>query len=94
VQDEFDIIMFNGSSVAIIEAKYRAHQNLLEHLTTKKVQNFRTLFPEFARHKVYLGIAGMSFNDEVINDAKKFGVGILKQKGDTIECDTENIKAY
>jgi hypothetical protein len=30
----------------------------------------------------------MSFNDEVIKAAKKLGIGILKQKGDTIECDT------
>ncbi|GHT15104.1 hypothetical protein AGMMS4956_14340 [Bacteroidia bacterium] len=94
VKDEFDIIMFNGSSVAIIEAKYRAHQNSLQHLTTKKVQNFRTLYPEYAKHKLYLGIASMSFNEDVIKEAKELGIGILKQKGDTIECDTENIKAY
>jgi hypothetical protein len=41
-----------------------------------------------------LGIASMSFNDEVIKAAKKLGIGILKQKGDTIECDTEYIKTY
>ncbi|GHV66617.1 hypothetical protein FACS1894199_10420 [Bacteroidia bacterium] len=94
VQDEFDIVMFNGSSVAIIEVKYRAHQNSLQHLTTKKVQNFRTLYPEYAHHKLYLGIASMSFNAEVIKGAKKLGIGILQQKGDTLECDTEHIKAY
>ncbi|GHV66901.1 hypothetical protein FACS1894199_11260 [Bacteroidia bacterium] len=94
VQDEFDIVMYNGSSVAIIEVKYRARQNSLQHLTTKKVQNFRTLYPEYADHKLYLGIASMSFNEEVINKARKLGIGILKQKGDTIECDTENMKAY
>jgi hypothetical protein len=94
LEDEYDIVMFNGSSVAIIETKYRAHQNSLKHLTTKKVQNFRTLYPEFATHKIYLGIASMSFNDAVVNEAKELGIGILKQKGDTIECDAENIKAY
>jgi Holliday junction resolvase-like predicted endonuclease len=94
LEDEYDIVMFNGSSVAIIETKYRAHQNTLKHLTTKKVQNFRTLYPELATHKIYLGIASMSFNDAVINEAKELGIGILKQKGDTIECDAENIKAY
>jgi hypothetical protein len=94
LEDNFDILLFNGSSVAIIETKYRAHQNSLEHLTTQKIQNFRTLFPTYAKHKIYLGIASMSFNKEVINEAKKLGIGILKQKGDTIECDAENIKAY
>ncbi|GHV66048.1 hypothetical protein FACS1894199_08560 [Bacteroidia bacterium] len=94
VQDEFDIIMFNGSSVAIIEVKYRARQHSLQHLTTQKVKNFRTLYPEYADRKLYLGIASMSFNEEIINEARKLGIGVLKQKGDTIECDTEYIKAY
>ncbi|GHV67270.1 hypothetical protein FACS1894199_12390 [Bacteroidia bacterium] len=94
VQDEFDIIMFNGSSVAIIEVKYRAREHSLQNLTTKKVQNFRTLYPEYADRKLYLGIASMSFNEEVLKEAKKLGIGVLKQKGDTIECYAENIKAY
>ncbi|GHT13326.1 hypothetical protein AGMMS4956_09330 [Bacteroidia bacterium] len=94
LQDEFDIVMYNGSSIAIIEAKYRVHPDFLTTLTTTKVKNFRKLFPNYAKHKIYLGIASMSFNNEVIKEAKKLGIGILKPQGDTLECDTENIKAY
>ncbi|GHV68558.1 hypothetical protein FACS1894199_15970 [Bacteroidia bacterium] len=94
LQDEFDIVMYNGSSIAIIEVKYRVHPDFLTTLTTKKVQNFRKLFPKFAKHKIYLGIASMSFNAEVIIGAKKLGIGMLKPQGDTLECDTEHIKAY
>ncbi|GHU60901.1 hypothetical protein FACS1894121_1660 [Bacteroidia bacterium] len=94
VQDEFDIVMFNGSSIAIIEVKYRVQLDFLTTLTTQKVQNFRTLFPAYAKHKIYLGIASMSFNKKVIMGAKKLGIGMLKPQGDTLECDTEHIKAY
>jgi hypothetical protein len=94
LENEYDILMLNGSSVAIIETKYRAHQNYLETLVTKKVQDFRALHPNYAKHKIYLGIASMSFNKEVIAQAKKLGIGILKQVGNVVECDTEHIKAY
>jgi Holliday junction resolvase-like predicted endonuclease len=94
VQDEFDVVMYNGTSIAIIEIKYRVHQDFLNTLATSKVENFRKLFPMYAKHKIYLGIASMSFNKEVISEAKKLGIGILKQKGDTIEYDTEYMKAY
>ncbi|GHV60829.1 hypothetical protein FACS1894195_0270 [Bacteroidia bacterium] len=94
LQDKFDIVMYSGSSIAIIEIEYFAQPDFLTTLTTKKVQNFRKLFPNYAKHKIYLGIASMSFNAEVIKGAKKLGIGILQQKGDTLECDTDHIKAY
>ncbi|GHV64759.1 hypothetical protein FACS1894199_03770 [Bacteroidia bacterium] len=94
VQDEFDIVMFNSSSIAIIEIEYSVQLDFLTTLTTQKVQNFRTLFPYYAKHKIYLGIASMSFNKKVIMGAKKLGIGMLKPQGDTLECDTEHIKAY
>ncbi|GMO62882.1 MAG: hypothetical protein Ta2A_09770 [Treponemataceae bacterium] len=94
LQDEFDIVMYNGSSVALIEAKYKAHENDLTKLVTSKVQNFRTLFPHYANYKIYLGLASMAFYDELIEQAKELGVGILKQHGKTIEFSTETVRAY
>jgi hypothetical protein len=41
-----------------------------------------------------LGIAGLSFTDAMVANAKQFGIGLVKPKGDTIECDTEHIRAY
>jgi hypothetical protein len=86
--------MYNGNSVAIIEVKYKVQTKDLEKMVTKKVSAFRTLFPVYADHKVYLGIGSMSFNSRVYAKAKELGIGILKQKGDTIEADTSFIRAY
>ncbi|GMO15590.1 MAG: hypothetical protein Ta2A_25780 [Treponemataceae bacterium] len=94
LQDEFDIVMYNGSSIALIEAKYKAHENDLAKLVTSKVQNFRTLFPHYANYKIYLGLASMAFYDDLISKAKELGVGILKRHGKTIEFSAENIRAY
>ncbi|GHT82824.1 hypothetical protein FACS1894137_02460 [Spirochaetia bacterium] len=94
LKDEFDIVMYNGTSVALIEVKYKAKKEDLEKMVQKKVSNFRTLFPYYAGHKVYLGIAGLSFNDQVYAKAKELGIGMLKQKGDAIEADTGFVRAY
>jgi hypothetical protein len=36
----------------------------------------------------------MSFNEHVYAKAKELGIGILKQKGDTIEADISHVRAY
>ncbi|MEI6184762.1 MAG: hypothetical protein WCP65_04480, partial [Bacteroidota bacterium] len=56
-QGEFDIVMFNGDNVALIECKYKAHEKDVEKLIHKKVYSFKELFPIYANHKFYLGIA-------------------------------------
>jgi len=45
IEDEFDIVMINGSDVAMIEVKYKAHEKDLEKLLGKKYTNFKTLYP-------------------------------------------------
>ncbi|GMO66634.1 MAG: hypothetical protein Ta2A_14930 [Treponemataceae bacterium] len=94
VKDQFDIIMYNGSSVAIIETKYKADLDDIDVLTTRKIRNFRAFFPEYKNHKIYLGISSMSFDDKVIAKARNMGVGILEQKGDTLETDTTYMRPY
>ncbi|GHV76598.1 hypothetical protein AGMMS49942_14190 [Spirochaetia bacterium] len=94
IKDKFDIVMYNGTSVALIEVKDKAQTEDLEKMVTNKVSNFRTLFPYYAGHRVYLGIGSMSFNDHVYAKAKELGIGMLKQKGDTIEADTGYVRAY
>jgi hypothetical protein len=94
VQDEFDIVLYNGESVAIIEIKYKARTEDLDHMVNKKVQNFRTLFPHYKDYKVYLGLGSMSFNEHVYAKAKELGIGLLKQKGETVEAEPGYVKAY
>jgi hypothetical protein len=94
VSAEFDIVLVNGESVAVIEAKSRIHPNFVETVANDKVSQFRKYFPEYKNYKLYLGIAGFSFDDSVIEEAKKRGIGIIRQVGDAIEIDDKDLKAY
>ena len=94
LEDEFDIAMFNGSNIALIECKYRATESDVAKLIDKKVGNFKTLFPFYANHNFYLGIAGFSFDDRLEKFAKEHGVAILRQKGDVVEIEADNLKVY
>jgi len=91
---EFDIVMINGENIALIECKYKAHLSDVDKLITKQVESFKKLFPIYAQHKFYLGIASFSFYPELENYAKENGVAILKQKGDVVEIEADNLKAY
>jgi hypothetical protein len=94
LQDQFDVVLYNGESVAIIEIKYRARTEDLEQMVNKKLANFRALFPYYKDYKVYLGLGSMSFNKHVYAKAQELGIGLLKQKGETVEAEPGFVKAY
>jgi hypothetical protein len=93
-QDEFDIVLYNGEAVGIIEIKYKARPDDLEKMVNKKVPNFRTLFPYYKDYKVYLGLGSMSFQPQVQAKAHEMGIGLLKQVGETVEAEPGCVKAY
>ena len=94
LEDEFDITMFNGNNIALIECKYRAKEEDVIKLIDKKVGNFRILFPFYASHTIYLGIAGFSFDARMEKFARDNGVAILRQRGNVVEVEADNLKAY
>jgi hypothetical protein len=95
LQDQFDIVMTNAASVAIIEAKYRARKADVETLVERKVERFKILFPEYKDFKIYLGLAALTFEAKAVEEAKKYGVGLLQQVGETVEYAADwEVKAY
>jgi len=70
------------------------HPNFVETVANDKVSQFRKYFPEYKNYKLYLGIAGFSFDDSVIEEAKNRGIGIIRQVGDAVEIDDKDLKAY
>jgi len=94
VRDEFDIVMYNGDSIALIECKSKAHENDLTKLIERKASNFKELFPYYKDYKIYLGLASFCFYDDLETMAKQNGVAILKQKGDVLVIEADNLKVY
>jgi Holliday junction resolvase-like predicted endonuclease len=91
LQDEFDIILINGNSVAIIEVKYKVHPKDVERLK-QKIFNFKKLFPVYKDYKLYAGIAGFVVPKDAFDIAKNNGYFVLQRKGDVIQSFTDGLK--
>jgi hypothetical protein len=94
LEDQFDIVMINDNAVAIIEIKYTARKGYPAIMVNQKVPNFRTLFPDYAGYKIYLGLGALSISKEVAKEAKELGIGLLRQVGETVEYETNWVRAY
>jgi len=94
IEDQFDIVMLNCEAAAIIEIKYKARKDDPKQIASQKVSNFRFLFPDYAKLKIYLGLAAFSFEESAEKEAKELGIGLLKQVGETIEYETKWVRAY
>ena len=90
---EYDIIMFNGHYVCIVEVKYKADAKDIQKVL-RKIITFRKNFPEHSDKKIFLALAGMSFQKNTEEACKDNGIAILKQVGDTIEVYDENLKTF
>ena len=90
---EYDIIMFNGRSVCIVEVKYKADEGDIQSVL-RKIITFRVNFPEHKDKKIFLALAGMSFHKNTEKACKDNGIAIIKQVGDTIEVYDENLKTF
>jgi predicted RNase H-like nuclease (RuvC/YqgF family) len=94
LEGEFDVVLYNGDTIGIVECKYTAHENDIHKLTDKKVVDFKALFPEYSNYKFLLGIASFSFNEVVEALAKSKGVAVIKQVGEVIIIDDIDLKIY
>ena len=93
LEDEYDIVMYNGTAVAIIEVKFRAHKDHIPQVL-KKAETFRILCPYYKDCKIYLGLASMSFHSEVEEACIAQGIAIIKQLGDTVVIYDEHLKIW
>jgi len=91
---EFDIALINGDSIALIEVKHRIHLKSVKEIAENKIEKFRKFFHEFKDYNAYLGIVGFSFCDGVLDLAGRYGIGIARQVGDSVEISTEKLKVY
>jgi hypothetical protein len=85
--------LYNHSSVALIEVKYKAHENDIPKVL-KKAETFRILFPNYKEFKIYLGLASLSFYPELEQECINQGIAIIKQVGDTVVVNDEHLKVF
>ncbi|GFO77304.1 hypothetical protein BPLS_P5678 [Bathymodiolus platifrons methanotrophic gill symbiont] len=83
IQEEYDLFMTNGDSIAIVEVKYKAHINDLDKLD-RKFNNFKKLFPIYKDYKLYGALAAFHMNYDAKEEVLKRGYFALQRNGDLI----------
>jgi len=90
---EYDIMLFNCKAVAVIEVKFKVREKYLSEVL-KKEKTFRLNFPEYNDCRLYLGIAAMVFDPEIEKEFIDNGIAVIKQVGDKVVINDENLKAF
>ena len=91
--DEYDLLLLNDKSVAIIEVKYRAQADDIGNLL-KKGENFRKFLPQYNNRKLYLGLASLSFRKVTEKKIMEKGIAVIKQVGDKMVVYDKNLKTF
>ncbi len=91
-QQEYDVVLVNGNSVAVVEVKYKAHVNDLPQVHAQ-VARFKEDCPEFKNYAIYGGIAGLSVPDEVTKAALAQGLFVLSREGRALTVQAQGMRA-
>ena len=91
LEDDYDVMLKNGDTFALIEIKHRVREGTAYKLATEKLNNFRKLYSEYEKYEIVLCIGGMSFESNAIEKAKANGVGVIKIVGEKVEYNTDGI---
>ena len=94
IQGQYDVIMYNGNTIALIEVKNRARKEDVQKLVNEQINKFKIFYPQFANYTFLLGIAADSFEDEAEIEAKAQGVGMLLPKGNILEIIDGHLKPF
>jgi hypothetical protein len=92
-KDEYDIVMYNNTSIAIVETKYKAHINDIPKVL-KKAKTFKAFFPVFKDYKIYLALASMSFYRQLEKECIEQGIVMIKQVGDMVVINDGHLKVF
>jgi hypothetical protein len=93
INQEYDLILVNGNSVALVEVKYRVHPEHLEQLK-KQIELYKAQAPEYKNYTIYAGIAGLAIDPDLISQAQQEGYFVLEQKGQTLCSYTEQLRSH
>jgi hypothetical protein len=92
-RNEFDIVLVNGKVMAIVEIKYKARKEDIQKMIGK-VPDFKTYFPHYNGHRVFLGLAAMAFDKGVEKNCTDNGIAIVKQVGDAVVINDKHLKVF
>ncbi len=84
LQGDFDIVLYNGDYMIVIEVKYKLHPDDVADFIKRKLPTFKPLFSEYADKKIIGAVAAMSVPTDSYQLAEKNGLLVLTQSGENI----------
>ena len=91
--DEFDIVLLNGHSVAIVETKFKARSSDVNNVINK-VKAFKINYPKYQNHQFYIGLASLAFEKQAEQKCIEKGIAVIKQVGDAVVINDEHLKVF
>lgn len=81
---EWDLMLENGNSVAVLEVKHKIHPTDVEEFAKEKLPHFKESFPEYENYSIYGGVAGMAVPADSMKMAEQYGLAVLTQDGKSV----------
>ena len=95
IEAEFDIVLLNGKSAALIEVKYNAKpDNISIEKIIEKIKYFKTLYPECEKFNIYLGVAAMSFKKGFEKELHQAGIATIRPVGKKMVRFDKDVKVF
>lgn len=94
ILEQYDVVLYSREAIGIVEIKYRLKSGDIEVLATRKVENFRKLYPAEAGKDIYLAAAGLSVDKQALAKAKELGVYVMTQAGEGIKILNDEARVY
>jgi len=95
IKAEFDIVLLNGKSAALIEVKYNAKpDNVSIEKIISKIKYFKILYPECEKFNIYLGVAAMSFNEGLEAELHQAGIATIRPVGKKMVKFDKDVKVF
>jgi len=95
LEAEYDLLLFNGKSAAIIEVKYNAKpENIRVDRIISRVEIFKKLMPACKDFNVYLGVAAMSFKEGLEAELHQAGIATIRPVGKKMVKFDKDVKVF
>jgi len=85
LKGQYDIVLNNCDTTLVVEVKYKLTPDYVDQFYHRSLPKFKQLFPEFAEHKLYGGVASFSDFDNARHLAAKYGLFVLGQAGQSLK---------
>ncbi len=87
---EYDLLLWSDHKVVILEIKSNFKFKYLRKFHNEKLKKFKLLFPQYIDFKVYAGVAGMTFSENVAETAQQYGFFVLTQHNENLKLLNDN----